>query len=504
MILTSTPVGAQETRNTLSGINVNTSKVFCGKSDHEEIIPDKYVDILIGVFFDGTMNNRKNTQSRVAHEKKERGETLTTEEEEAEKNFISADDKDTSYYNDESNVSRSEPYYDKEPEEKLIKASVYIDGIGTDEYEGDSPKIGGGLGMGPTGVIAKVLKGCKEAVEEINKNIKGKKINRIHIDTFGFSRGAAAARNFVHEVTKKKGAVKQVIAAGQGQAVIIYYEVDYGALGEHFGESFLEEVRLPLCIRFVGLYDTVASYGVKHSNDTRDLHLNAISKAHNILQLAAADEHRVNFRLTNINSAGSRGTEKFLPGVHSDIGGSYVDGADEEVIVDQNYVGWGGLETERQKLIEAGWYQPSEIKVHWRSLIGTRTNISNKYSYIPLQIMAEYAETKKVLFLVGDIKAKYTIEEDPKSKIEQFMGEMQDYLGVPKVKLADVKTRIDAYIKGDKGRITFDNEEDKKMLRSLRNYYFHFSSHYKNTAGVMEPMQPNMVDGERVRVVQNG
>jgi len=502
MILTSTPVGAQETRNTLSGVNVNTSKVFCGKSDHDEIIPDKYVDIIIAVFFDGTMNNRKNTQSRVAHEKKEKGEFY---DKDAEKNFISADNKDTSYYNDESNVSRSEPYYDKEPEEKLIKTSVYIEGIGTDDYEKDSAKIGGGLGMGPTGVIAKVLKGCEKAVEEITKNLDpSKKINRIHIDTFGFSRGAAAARNFVYEVTKKKGAVKQVISAGHGQAVVIYYEVDYGALGEHFGESFLKEIRQPLCVRFVGLYDTVASYGVKHSNDTRDLHLNAISKAHNTLQLAAADEHRVNFRLTNINSAGGRGTEKFLPGVHSDIGGSYIDGADEEVILDQNYVGWGGLEAERQKLIKAGWYQPSEIEVGWRSLIGTRTNISNKYSYIPLQIMAEFAETKKVLFLTDIIKSEYSIEEESKSENEELLSDIRDYLGIPKVKLTDVKTRIDAYIKGDKGRITFDNEEDKKMLRSLRNYYFHFSSHYKNTAWVMEPMKPNMVDGERVRVIQNG
>ncbi len=271
MIATSTPVGVQETRNTLSGVNVNTSKVFCGKSDHDEIIPDEYVDIVIGVFFDGTMNNRKNTQSRVAHEKKERGETLTPEEKDAEKNFISAEDKDTSY-----------------------------------------------------------------------------------------------------------------------------------------------------------------SYGVKHSNDTRDLHLNAVSKAHNTLKLAAADEHHVNFRLTNINSSGSRETEKFLPG--------------------------------------------------WRSLIGTRTNISNKYSYIPLQIMSEFAEKKKVQFLVDDFKAKYTIEEESKSKNKELLSDIRDYLGIPKVKLTDVKVRIDAYIKGDKGRITFDNEEDKKMLRSLRNYYFHFSSHYKNTA----------------------
>lgn len=41
-------------------------------------------------------------------------------------------------------------------------------------------------------------------------------------------------------------------------------------------------------VKFVGLYDTVASHGLK------------LSLAENVVQLAAAEEHRANFRLTYI------------------------------------------------------------------------------------------------------------------------------------------------------------------------------------------------------------
>ncbi len=478
--LTATQSGAQETKNVYNGSKVKTARVHTGNSNNEKLIPDKYVDVVIAVFFDGTLNSRKNSQARVAHEKKEKGEILTSEEKEAASKFIPAGDKDTSYYNDESNVSRSEPYYDKEPEGKLLKASVYIEGIGTDDYEEDS-SLGYGLGMGSTGVIAKVLKGCEKAVEQIKEVSKRKKINRLYIDTFGFSRGAAAARNFVHEVTKKKGSVKNVIPAGQGQPVIIYYDVDYGALGEHLGESFIEKMRLPLCVRYVGLFDTVASYGVAHFNDTSDLHLNAVSKALTTLQLAAADEHRDNFRLTNINSAGSRGTEKFLPGVHSDIGGGYIDGASEEVILEQNNVGWFGLESKKEEFIEQGWYNDDEIEVGWSSLIGTRKSISNKYSHIPLQIMVEFAQKKKVKFKVDNLKRKYPI--------------------IPDLKIT--KEKLSKYVLEDGDALTYENNPD--LIKALRHKYFHFSAHYGNSALILEPMAPHKnILGKRVRVIQNG
>jgi len=138
---------------------------------------------------------------------------------------------------------------------------------------------------------------------------------------------------------------------------IIEYETDYGALGEYLKASGIE-IR-SLVVRFTGLYDTVASYGVVHSNDTRELGLDAVRYSVHVLQLAADDEHRSNFRLTNINSKGS--LEKFLPGVHSDVGGGYVDGSDEEIKLNYTITSLAALKKDRDFLVEQGWYLPTEI-----------------------------------------------------------------------------------------------------------------------------------------------
>ena len=84
-----------------------------------------------------------------------------------------------------------------------------------------------------------------------------------------------------------------------------------------------------IIIRFAGLFDTVSSYGLclSKEKDTELFGLDAVRLAKNTLHLVAADEHRYFFPLVNIKSAGFN--EKVFPGVHSDIGGSYVDGDDE-------------------------------------------------------------------------------------------------------------------------------------------------------------------------------
>ena len=65
ILLTSTPTGAANTKNVLSGINVKTSPVHVGEAQYEELIYEDYVNVTIGIFFDGTLNNRKNTQANL-------------------------------------------------------------------------------------------------------------------------------------------------------------------------------------------------------------------------------------------------------------------------------------------------------------------------------------------------------------------------------------------------------------------------------------------------------
>ncbi|QXP58607.1 T6SS phospholipase effector Tle1-like catalytic domain-containing protein [Olleya sp. HaHaR_3_96] len=488
--LTAAPVGASASRSLFSGLNVNTAKVNVGNADYEEHIPEDHVNVTVGIFFDGTLNNRKNTEARLEHEKKVKGESYNKKLADSyNKDKWYSSKQSGSYNNDFSNVSRMEPAYEKIKEEKLIQLSLYIEGIGTEDLEDDGT-WGKSMGKGATGVKGKVKKGC-EMIAAFLEEAGIKKINRLQIDSYGFSRGAAAARHFIFEINQKKGENKEV---DNGLGLFEYlgdkYAEDGGVLGEELANKKLTP-KLKTTVRFVGLYDTVASFGMKHTNDTAQLHLDAISKASFTFQLAAADEHRDNFRLTNIKKA-RQGVQKFLPGVHSDIGGGYTDKADEEVTLDYatiNYI--EKMEVERQNLIDLGWYLPGQIKINnnWGSLRAERKGISNKYSHIPLHVMVEYSLKKVVKYDFSLINEDFPIKnEDGK-----------------KVKLTDVKKRIDAYVKGEKEAITFNTPTDKVMLKNLRNEYFHFSAHYNDRVlGLIAPMSPNRENGVRTRVIQDG
>ncbi|MGY3793348.1 T6SS phospholipase effector Tle1-like catalytic domain-containing protein [uncultured Aquimarina sp.] len=483
--LTATSTGAQETsKSVLSGVNVQTAPVHVGNAEYEELTPEESVNITAAVFFDGTANNRENTNIRLEYEKMKRGEPHDEELVRKYRDFWWgtpwSPNKTGSYDNDHSNISRLEPAYEPVDEEKVKKFSIYIEGIGT-ENEGYDSKIGMGLGTGSTGVRAKVKKGCEEVANKIERTGE-KDINVLTIETYGFSRGAAAARNFIHEITQRKGQVKEIITTGSGEyapvsTTIIYYDVDNGALGEFLQQKGIK-VKM-IAIHFAGLFDTVASLGLAHGNNTAELKLNAVKKSQHTLQLAAADEHRSNFRLTDIRSTGNRGVEKYLPGVHSDIGGGYVHNADEELRLDYTLTNLEDLRAEREFLIEQGWYKPNEITVSdfWGTLTGDRKGLSNRYSYIPLQIMAKFSKNKNVSILTGKVNREYPIPSE----------------------LSTTKTILEEYVFNDGVPMSYNNPEHHMLLRTLRNRYFHFSAHYSSIG-----MGPNRVNGNRQRVTQAG
>ncbi|WP_103867173.1 DUF2235 domain-containing protein [Aquimarina sp. I32.4] len=479
----STGAASEQTKNVLSGVNVQTSPVHVGNAEYEELISEESVNVSAAVFFDGTANNRENTIIRLEYEKKKRGEPYNKELVSKYRDWWWgtpwSPNKTGSYDNDHSNISRIEPAYQPVNEEKIKKLSVYIEGIGT-ENEGSDSKMGMGMGTGSTGVKAKVKKGCEEVANAI-ADLGVDDINILYIDTYGFSRGAAAARNFIHEITQRKGAVKEIITTGSGEyapvtTTIIKYEDDYGPLGEFLKEKGVKVKTL--VIHFAGLFDTVASLGLNHDNDTSELKLNAVKKSLKTLQLAADDEHRSNFRLTNINSTGNRGVEKFLPGVHSDIGGGYVHNADEEVRLDYG-VNLNTLRAERDFLIEQGWFKPKEIEVSdfWGTITGDRKRLSNRYSYIPLQIMGKFSVDSNVNFLMGKITRSYPIPSE----------------------LSEAKQKLDDYVFNGGEKLSFDDPANRTLIKLLRNRYFHFSAHYSGIG-----MGPNRVNGQRQRVTQPG
>jgi hypothetical protein len=154
-------------------------------------------------------------------------------------------------------------------------------------------------------------------------------------------------------------------------------------------------------VKAVGLYDTVSSYGVNHSDDVAELKLDSIRVADAVYHLAAANEYRKNFALTNIDSAGGKGQEFFLPGAHSDIGGGYVDNDKEDKTLDEG----PATADIAEFLVEGGWFSSRELAYTEIERVKSegqeyyvgrkawlrRSSISNRYSYIPLRLMANFA-----------------------------------------------------------------------------------------------------------------
>lgn len=199
---------------------------------------------------------------------------------------------------------------------------LYVDGSGTEtpsddpyaldnvnDYKGSEAAMqsdsafGSGLGRGGTGVYAKLEKMCEQVQNKLKAVSMATDIP-IHIvmfDVYGFSRGAATARMFVHRVIKERN--KELLT-------------DYG----------LDLTEYTVMVRFVGLFDTVSSIGTNHTNDVEgDKQGLTFAKGKitsKIVHLVAGHEFRQKFSVTSIQQAVTRGygLEVVLPGNHTDIG----------------------------------------------------------------------------------------------------------------------------------------------------------------------------------------
>lgn len=419
-------------------------------------------DVYMGVFFDGTSNNRQNIEGRRNNP-------------ELKNSYASnKDGSNTSYGNDHTNVDKLENTYLNEPD--LHYYSVYVEGIGTKnpdknddgskDYYGDFT-YGQAKGTGETGLFEKVEKGCFDVIRKLKKE---KEINicTLYLDVFGFSRGAAAARIFVNELNKKKSSKDKK-------------SHDFGYLGKAFKELDYKTIPIRIMVRFLGIYDTVSSYGGDVFDDVEvDKVPLKIPNVGFTVHLTAEDEHRYNFPLTNIASAGANSIELTLPGCHSDIGGGYKNGEKEVVILTET---GSKIEEEKKYVIEQGWFKSPELKelpsLTPYYLKGTRESLSNEYSLVILHLMAEFGKRKY------KIPWKYKILD-------------KDYK-IPK-ELNKVKNRIDQYAFDGKSRLKFYTNKqietkrknkwqnqrevddfntmvgDHNVLLELRNKYLHCSA----------------------------
>lgn len=155
--------------------------------------------------------------------------------------------------------------------------------------------------------------GLRDWQEKLASNLKGKmpRIELINLSVFGFSRGAAEARafcNWLFEVCEKVG-------------------------------GRWEFAGIPIRVGFLGIFDTVASVGIPNafSNSIVEGHQ---SWADNNMQIhpaveqcvhfVAGHEVRASFPLDSVRIGGvypGNAKEVMYPGAHSDLGGGYAPNA---------------------------------------------------------------------------------------------------------------------------------------------------------------------------------
>lgn len=310
-----------------------------GSSDDDK--KDDELRFVFGVFIDGTLNNKTNTEMRRKYRKEDEKSIInkgsekdkadlekeakdytklkkndfklalkgTTEREYQEyligihRDKIDKQGTDNSYSNDDTNVTRMWRCCDSE------KYAIYVEGMGTGDLQYDS-QDGFAFGSGLTGIRNRVRTACQRVVEKIvekKKDNKDAKITEITLDIFGFSRGAASARNFAYEVSKSEYDIKGIEIPylesvyvkpqtyhdefGIPTTIGGYYttkqkirksngdsdglEIDKSLLVDgrmprlgHLGYCLLqykvlkpEELEnIQIIVRFIGLYDTVSSY----------------------------------------------------------------------------------------------------------------------------------------------------------------------------------------------------------------------------------------------------
>ena len=333
-------------------------------------------------------------------------------------------------------------------------------------------------------------------------------IEKLTIDVFGFSRGAATARYAIHVIFNGRiSGVNEDTGDAQYEWQPVFHRLN------RFDFIIAEKA---VEVGFAGLYDTVLSYAgsQKIPWTTNALQQRAVARAKKVLHLAAADEHRADFSLHKIKSAVDKGVgeEYFLPGVHSDIGGSYnlaneklleqleLSKFDESEIqymrtsdegckdLERNW--WGKisdktmvihkgdparLKEDRDELVKEGWYTEKEITIvdlAWddlgqatQSMLTVfRQGIRSAYCNIPLKIMAKYARGKDVKLIIN-------------SKLEDRANTILK----PERDLRDLEEKIIAYIDSKceskpEHWMGFDALTKYPELKSIRHRHFHFSA----------------------------
>jgi len=218
-----------------------------------------------------------------------------------------------------SNVQKLSDAYKQAVIGKDYGYQKYIRGVGTEGDSGFDKLMGSIAGFGAldrvAGMLFELEKICKRYIDTYKTYPES-----IYLDVFGFSRGATTARHFMNVL--KQG----------------FYGFNDQAMQTYISPSTIQS-------SFVGLFDSVGSYGVPGNNSDKgyNFHINDswLSKQGQVVHLIALNEYRYNFDLQSLfedqnrhypeDRVKGKKREIGLIGSHSDVGGSY--GPNEQGVV---------------------------------------------------------------------------------------------------------------------------------------------------------------------------
>jgi type VI secretion system secreted protein VgrG len=458
--------------------------------EEEEEVEEEGITLRIGVFFDGTGNNRSNSEMVAGCYAQD---VNLLEEAEDIQRFCQANGYDglgntpeSSYGNDTSNVAKLYTLYTDDGQRHLTDDEtigfipVYLAGIGTSSGEGDSP-FSLATGAGAHGVLARIEQSpslISKKLQRFQLSNPERKIERVEFDIFGFSRGAAAARHFANEIMKGD---QSILASALTDA-------------PGFIEGFNWSANTDVAINFIGIFDTAAAIagiadGDLSVHDANNLGVNlylAPDIAKKVVHLVARDERRHNFSL---NSAGIG--DIVLPGVHSDLGGGYIPNAVEQVLLSKPrcsrdmelYVPSTESTAYRRAQLELGRLQdqlnlyglPLDVKT-WAvemtsNAKGDRSKSKNVYAavhskrIVSNELALVYLRIMRELGARNDVPFRVIKDKDPK-------------LALPE-ELQTIAKKLMAYALGETRRAGLNLDEEELLYRR----YIHLSANWNAAKG---------------------
>lgn len=405
--------------------------------------PKKYY---FGVFFDGTSNNMiqkkdaKKFKKNSSNSDDWESELISTEDE-SFKNGANQPYVENGKY---SNVALLHSIYKGMSKETLEREkkdadvfiyNIYVEGAGTEAiysaawYEKTYNWKGSVSGKGVSGVAKLVAKAVNLIRIRLRGLSKAEMPNtEIHFDVFGFSRGATCARLFSYLAVRDSGDKLGCEEEFEDSVAKSYY--NNGFL------HFLDKLGLKsVTVDFLGIYDTVSSIGgvttESYANNVTDYGLfspTLTDKVKSTYHLCAMDEYRSHFALTDIGTAvdGSNNAEILIPGCHSDVGGGYINGENNNFSLTKimyepqlnfamDYV--HKLSSTKQSLnketLESlGWISKDDS--YRESLTHTTVSIKRKvfgvYANIPLVMMWKRTNGKNKRVTFNSIPLRYKID----------------------------------------------------------------------------------------------